>query len=271
VLVGGLALIALVLVTVLLVSLHGSAAPAASASSASTSRLGEQAAPPTTAPVASRAAVQAAPAASAVPTTLSVPSPSPGAAVTHSGHLKDDLLSLQPYDGSYGQISYDSSDKLVVNITPTAPVAVANILPVETTDRFQYSIETSEKNVGAKYASFYGLIFRGALNARGVDANDHYYFFGINGRRGSYVLKKNSGYTWSELKSETTNPAIVAGENRLTVIAAGSHYSLLVNGTPVGDVDDNSLTGSKIGIAIDTLGSGDASSFQFGDYEVKPT
>lgn len=98
-----------------------------------------------------------------------------------------------------------------------------------------------------------GIIFRF------VD-EDNFYFFPITGD-GSFSLWKLADDEWQELLPWTENAAIDSTEgaiNRLSVLAEGDTFSLLINDEVVGQAQDDAFAAGKVGLAVGTFAEGDA-------------
>jgi hypothetical protein len=107
--------------------------------------------------------------------------------------------------------------------------------------------------VGGPPGGGYGLILRdqGPGPRDGRDQGGRYYVLEI-GDRGEVGIFRRDVDHWTDLVPFTPSPAVKPGgeSNSLTARAIGSRLSLLVNGAPVADFVDTTLTEGSLGIYV---------------------
>lgn len=107
----------------------------------------------------------------------------------------------------------------------------------------------------------YGLMFR----------NDgiNYYFFEI---RDDQFFRFSRWYQndWKILINWTQSTAIRPSQaNRLAVKAEGSHFTFFINDQPVGEADDNRVSGGRVGVEIELFSGRDSATLEFDNFEVR--
>ena len=95
-----------------------------------------------------------------------------------------------------------------------------------------------------------GLVFR-------VVDGDNLYVFQI-GASGTYRVGKWVANAWTTLVAWTASAAVRTGvaENHLTVIANGTTFTFLVNGTQVTEITDSSFSSGRVGVAVTAYADG---------------
>lgn len=149
----------------------------------------------------------------------------------------------------YADVTY-AFTRGIYRITVDAP----NITPGSTADvdvaDFLLEVDAGQQ---AGPAGQYGVFFRH------VD-EQNFYLFAVS-PLGSYTLWKMVEGEWTQLIAWTDAAAIVTGAgefNRLGVLAEDAQITLLVNNTPVAQVEDNSFQRGAIALAAGTFDEGGA-------------
>jgi len=96
-----------------------------------------------------------------------------------------------------------------------------------------------------------------------------YYSFAVNANGFGFSLYDK---TWKTLQKWTASSAIRTGTgqpNRLAVLVEGSHFSLFINDTLVGEVTDDTLQGGSAGLAVELEKQGDKARFEFDNFELR--
>lgn len=105
------------------------------------------------------------------------------------------------------------------------------------------TIFVTAKQISGDTAAFYGI----ALRRSGTGNN---YVFRIDSN-GDWSFGKSVSGTITPLQDSTRNVAIHTSldtTNTLEVVATGSHFDFLVNGTTVGSADDSTYSSGKFGL-----------------------
>jgi len=115
---------------------------------------------------------------------------------------------------------------------------------------------------GSKAGSGWGVIFR-------VQDNQNYYWFRMTDSQffGVSVQKDSQ---WQNLVDWTRTDTIKPnGVNQLEVIARGAHFTFLINGQIVNEVDDSHFSQGLVGLAIEGYTSGEKIIFDFIDITLR--
>jgi hypothetical protein len=111
---------------------------------------------------------------------------------------------------------------------------------------------------GTRAGSGWGVVFR-------ILDNQNYYWFRITDRQFfsvSYIHQN----TWQNLVEWTRADCIKPnGVNQLEVVALGTHFTFLINGQVVSEVEDNHFTRGLIGLAVEAYTPGQETTFDFMD------
>lgn len=203
-----------------------------------------------------------------VPTADDTPTPIPTPAPTIDAAAIADRLSeirnAEPtyYDefrresDSWAGVSDENVTYTYQNRTLAMCIATANwiswnvnqaILAMNPAD---FLVEVDTEYLAGPETGEYGLVFRY------VD-NQNLYLYAL--QAGSYGLWRLQGGEWQTLLDWTESSAIdtsAGAINRLGVLAEGAQITLLVNDTPVAQVEDSIFSVGGIGLAAGALGDG---------------
>jgi Domain of Unknown Function (DUF1080). len=129
-------------------------------------------------------------------------------------------------------------------------------VPVSTNTLEDFSLTIEAKMVENSDANDYGIAFR-------VDGEGNFYYFAINSDH-LYSLYKFQGTEWTTLIDPTETPLIKKdGPNRLTVLAQGTHFILLINDQFVADEDDDSIKKGTTALAFEIYQPDQQATFEF--------
>ncbi|HEU5100024.1 MAG TPA: SUMF1/EgtB/PvdO family nonheme iron enzyme [Roseiflexaceae bacterium] len=149
-------------------------------------------------------------------------------------NLAPDLaLAVEP-DGFYSmQLSQPNQSRAV-------------LLPRFAASDFSAQIELSDGSSDATGSAAGGLIFR-------ARDNEHFYALLIDTRKGEYTLRKQDGKDNStDLIVPTASPLIQQGDglNQLRIDAAGSTFTLYLNGAELASASDDSFSFGMVGTIV---------------------
>ena len=115
---------------------------------------------------------------------------------------------------------------------------------------------------GSRAGSSCGLIFRVQ------DNHNHYWFRLTDNQFFAVAVVKES--QWLDLVEWTRSDAIKPnGVNQLEVIASGTHFTFLINGRAVGEVEDDHFRKGLAGLAIEAYTLGEETTFDFLDFRLR--
>jgi hypothetical protein len=110
-------------------------------------------------------------------------------------------------------------------------------------------------------ASDYGLVFR-------EDSKSNFYYFGVDDNNFHVSLSYDN--EWIDIVEWTPSSAVIASaQNRLTVIAQGSHFIFLINNQVVAEAVDTHLPKGTVGLAIQIYEPELKAIFEFDDFELR--
>jgi hypothetical protein len=112
--------------------------------------------------------------------------------------------------------------------------------------------------IGSKAGSGWGMVFR-------IQDNHNYYWFRITDNQffAFSVVKEDQ---WLNIVDWTRTEAIKPnGVNQLEVIAFGKHFTFLINGQIVSEIDDDHFSQGLAGLAIEGYKLGEEITFDFMD------
>lgn len=116
--------------------------------------------------------------------------------------------------------------------------------------------------LGSRANSAWGVIFR-------VLDNTNYYWFRMTDTRFFGVSYTKDGQ-WNDLVAWTRTESIKpSGVNQLEVIGQRSHFTFLINGQIVCEVDDNHFERGYLGLAVEGYEKGEKIMFDFLDYTLR--
>lgn len=116
--------------------------------------------------------------------------------------------------------------------------------------------------LGSKAGSSWGVLFR-------IQDNQNFYWFRITDRQFFAISVVKEGQ-WQNLVEWTKADAIKSqGVNQLEVIAHGAHFTCLINGQIVSEVDDDHFSQGLIGLAIEAYTVGEETIFDFLDITLR--
>lgn len=126
-----------------------------------------------------------------------------------------------------------------------------------------FHLSVSCKHIrGSKTGSSCGVVYR-------VQDNQNCYWFRITDTQLFAVSVVKEGQ-WQQLVDWTRTKAIKPnGLNQLDVIAAETHFTFLINGQTVSEVDDHHFTQGLVGLAIEGYAVGEETTFDFIDFALK--
>jgi CHAT domain-containing protein/Tfp pilus assembly protein PilF len=164
----------------------------------------------------------------------------------------DDRYATGSWEIAEGEYRWDVTARRDVakRVTPNVGAVSDFFLTVE-----------ARRNWGPENAS-YDVIFQ---DENGEDL----YAFGISdiGVFSFFLLYKNQ---WQPLIDWTSTDAIRPGAtNQITIIALGSHFTLMINGELVGEVEDDHLERGHVGLAIELYDQSDHAGFTFDNFELR--
>lgn len=111
---------------------------------------------------------------------------------------------------------------------------------------------------GSRGGSSWGVVFR-------IRDNQNYYHFHITDDR-SFVVSVQKESHWLTLVDWTkTNTIKPNGVNQLEVIAHEQHFTFLINGQLVSEVEDDHFREGLVGLAIEGFPAGEEMTFDFLD------
>lgn len=116
--------------------------------------------------------------------------------------------------------------------------------------------------LGSRSGSSWGLIFR-------VQDNKNMYSFRMSDQQLFSVLVVTEG-NWQKLLAWERSETIKAyGVNQLEVIANAAHFTFLINGRVVGEVDDDHFSKGLVGMVIEGYTHGEETTFDFLDLTLR--
>jgi hypothetical protein len=116
--------------------------------------------------------------------------------------------------------------------------------------------------LGSKAGSSWGVIFR-------VQDNRNYYYFHMTDSQFFAISMTNDGQ-WQNLVDWTRTEAIKPnGVNQLEFIARENHFTFLINGQIVSEINDDHYNQGVIGIAIEGYVQGEKTVFDFLDFTLR--
>jgi hypothetical protein len=126
-----------------------------------------------------------------------------------------------------------------------------------------FHLQVNAKHLrGSRAGSSWGVVF-------GIQDNQNGYCFRI-GDTQFFALSIAQDGQWSQIIDWTrTNTIKPYGVNQIEVIAQDSHFSLLINGQIVSDVDDQRFGRGLVGLAIEGYTVGEAIAFDFLDITLR--
>lgn len=115
---------------------------------------------------------------------------------------------------------------------------------------------------GSKAGSSWGMVFR-------VQDNHNYYWFRITDAQ-SFAVSITKDSQWQQIVDWTLTGIIKPyGVNQLEVITRDTHFTFLINGQIVAEVDDTRFPQGLVGLAIEGYTSGEALTFDFMDLTLR--
>jgi predicted RNA-binding Zn-ribbon protein involved in translation (DUF1610 family) len=114
---------------------------------------------------------------------------------------------------------------------------------------------------GSRGGSSWGVIFR--------QDNDRYYNFHITDDRFFAVSVNIDGEWVTIVEWATTNTIKPNGVNQLEVIANGTHFTFLINGKMVSEIDDDHLSHGLVGLSIEAYTLQEEITFDFLDFTLR--
>ena len=115
---------------------------------------------------------------------------------------------------------------------------------------------------GSRAGSSWGVIFR-------IQDNDSYYYFHITDDRYFSVWADKDGQWLTIVNWTTTNTIKPNGVNQLEVIAHEKHFTFLINGQIVSEVDDDRYSQGLVGLAIEGYTPAEEVTFDFMDITLR--
>lgn len=111
---------------------------------------------------------------------------------------------------------------------------------------------------GSRAGSSWGVIYR-------IQDNNQYYHFHITDDRLFSVFAAKDGEWLKIVDWTTTNTIKPNGVNQLEVIAHEKHFTFLINGQIVSELDDDNFSEGLVGLAIEGYTPGEEIAFDFMD------
>jgi hypothetical protein len=126
-----------------------------------------------------------------------------------------------------------------------------------------FHLAASAKHIrGSKAGSSWGVIFR-------ILDNQNCYCFRI-GDTQFFAVSIQEGGSWSQLVDWERADAIKpGGVNQLEVIAQESHFTFLINGSVVRELEDRRFGRGQVGLAVEGYTTGEAIAFDFLDITLR--
>lgn len=115
---------------------------------------------------------------------------------------------------------------------------------------------------GSRADSSWGLAFR-------IRDNNNYYHFHITDDRFFAVSAQKDGQWLKVVDWATTNTIKPNGVNQLEVIAHEKHFTFLINGQIVSEVDDDHFSEGLVGLAVEGYTAGEEITFDFMDLTLR--
>jgi hypothetical protein len=115
---------------------------------------------------------------------------------------------------------------------------------------------------GSRAGSGWGVVFR-------VQDNQNCYWFRITDSQffSVWMIQESQ---WQSLVDSTRTDAIKPqGVNQLEVIANGSHFTFLINGRVVSEIDNEDFPQGLVGVAIEVFNAGEETTFDFLDFTLR--
>jgi hypothetical protein len=110
----------------------------------------------------------------------------------------------------------------------------------------------------------YGLILRSD-----GDANSFYYL-AINDSGQTFAFFRYQNDNWTTLQDWTVNQVIGVGRvNHIEVRATGTHFTIVINGIVVGQVDDAGLSSGKVGVFVQLHDAKDKITIQYDNLDLQ--
>ena len=130
-----------------------------------------------------------------------------------------------------------------------------------TTNITDFILSVDAQRIQGTSLSDYGLIFR-YLN------RNYFYYYSISSDR--FQLSLNYRGDWINIINWTRSDAIHSDKvNHLTIIADGSHFTLLINGRLVAQAIDDHIEQGTTGIAISIDRGNREATFEFDNFELR--
>lgn len=147
-----------------------------------------------------------------------------------------------------------------------ARVNIASTITTAWLDGYQVSdfhlIATCKHLSGSKAGSSCGLIFR-------IQDNHNFYWFRITDNQ-LFAISVQKDRHWLNLVNWTRTNAIKPnGVNQLEVLARETHFTFLINGQVVRELDDNHFSQGLSGLAIEAYTPGEETIFDFMDITLR--
>ncbi len=112
---------------------------------------------------------------------------------------------------------------------------------------------------GSETGSSCGVVFR-------IQDNRNFYWFRITDSR-QFAVSVDLDGKWQQLVDWTrTNTLKPYGFNRVEVKANETHFTFLINGQIVSEVDDDQFSQGLVGVAIEAYSPGEETTFDFMDF-----
>ena len=171
--------------------------------------------------------------------------------IWNTGLDKSDLVDVRR-EINNGKYTWDVISKK--NVITWASANTTNV-----TD-FILSVD-AQRTQGTSSSSDYGLIFR-------YLSRNYFYYFSVRSDR--FQLSLNYRGDWINIIDWRRSDAIHPGEvNHLTIVADGTHFTLLINGRLVAQAIDDHIKQGTTGVAISINRGNLEEKFEFDNFELR--
>lgn len=116
--------------------------------------------------------------------------------------------------------------------------------------------------LGSRAGSSCGLVFR-------IQDNDNYYHFHITDSQFFAISAKQNGQWLTLVDWSRTTTIKPNGVNQMEVLTHGNHFTFLINGQIIGEVDDDRFGEGLVGLSIEAYTPGEKITFDFMDVTLR--
>ncbi|MCE9646285.1 MAG: DUF1080 domain-containing protein [Chloroflexi bacterium] len=115
---------------------------------------------------------------------------------------------------------------------------------------------------GSRAGSSAGVVFR-------IRDNNNYYHFHVTDHQFFAVSMKKDGQWLTIVEWTSSNTIKPNGVNQMEVIAHGGHFTFLINGRMVSEVDNDQFSEGLVGLALEGYTPGEETTFDFLDITLR--